>query len=485
MAAENDPTLSFDDVDDLISDDAIASVPSEHLQSVQRLLQRGNSAFRNGTFETAIKEYSKAIKLLPLGHYILLSNRSLALCKLSQHLREIPAADSERNALFGSDPMYHAELAFRDAEKTIKLKSSWLKGYYRKGAALLLLERYDEAQEAFYEGLQMDPSSLPLQGALRKVELEMKKDHADVTNDQKRKRAKLQYNDDFDCVLCLKLLYEPVTTPCGHSFCRACLLQAMDHGNKCPICRVVLLLSPKTYPVSVTLKNIIEKNFHEEHAARKEEMDMKSSSDGKEILPFFVMDFVMPSEKIALNIFEPRYRLMVRRVMEGNHRMGMVGIDVQTGTIADVACEVEITECQPLPDGRFYLEIEGRRRCHLVKTWDQDGYRVGEVTWFKDKVVDDGASLAELRSTAESAANLARLWITEASQRDSHNGLVDRLNEAPSTNDPELFSFWVATLLHLPSGEKLRLLRLTDTRERLAQDLIFLRSWTSRGCRLQ
>lgn len=37
--------------------------------------------------------------------------------------------------------------------------------------------------------------------------------------------------DDFDCTLCLKLLYEPVTTSCGHSFCRSCLFQSMDRGK--------------------------------------------------------------------------------------------------------------------------------------------------------------------------------------------------------------------------------------------------------------
>jgi hypothetical protein len=34
----------------------------------------------------------------------------------------------------------------------------------------------------------------------------------------------------------------------------------------------------------------------------------------------------------------------VRRIMEGNHRMGMVGIDSATGTVADCGCEVEILE---------------------------------------------------------------------------------------------------------------------------------------------
>lgn len=40
----------------------------------------------------------------------------------------------------------------------------------------------------------------------------------------------------MDCILCLKLLYEPVTTPCGHSFCRPCFLRASDHSTKCVCC---------------------------------------------------------------------------------------------------------------------------------------------------------------------------------------------------------------------------------------------------------
>ncbi|KAK1370228.1 hypothetical protein POM88_036320 [Heracleum sosnowskyi] len=31
--------------------------------------------------------------------------------------------------------------------------------------------------------------------------------------------------------------------------------------------------------------------------------------------------------------------------------------DPTTGLVADFACEVEITECEPLPDGRFFLEM--------------------------------------------------------------------------------------------------------------------------------
>lgn len=45
--------------------------------------------------------------------------------------------------------------------------------------------------------------------------------------------------EDNECVLCMRLLYEPVTTPCGHSFCKSCFARCTDVKNRCPICRTV------------------------------------------------------------------------------------------------------------------------------------------------------------------------------------------------------------------------------------------------------
>lgn len=43
----------------------------------------------------------------------------------------------------------------------------------------------------------------------------------------------------MDCSICSRLLYEPVTTPCGHTFCRSCFARSMDHSSRCPLCRTV------------------------------------------------------------------------------------------------------------------------------------------------------------------------------------------------------------------------------------------------------
>ncbi|KAH9302985.1 hypothetical protein KI387_014568, partial [Taxus chinensis] len=391
--------------------DASSSAEWEQRGQVYELVLQANRAFRESRLEEAISLYTKALKLQPKDP-IILNNRSAAFCCYSQQLRNRPAALSEIQALSGMDPTVHAELALKDAERALKSQSVWPKSYYRKAMALMLLEQYGDARESLLCGLQVDPSSIPLQAALSDFNKRMVLG-LENTSDRTR-QARVQRTDDFDCTLCLKMLYDPVTTPCGHSFCRSCLFQCMDHGNKCPMCRTVLLLSPRTYPLSVTLNNIIQKFFPEEYAERKAEQETLIHL-GINMLPLFVMDVVLPCQKLSLNIFEPRYRLMIRRIMEGSRRMGMVGMDSTTSSIADVACEVEICECEPLPDGRFLLQVEGRRRFHIIRSWDQDGYRVAEVDWFSDICPPDGTrERQDLQEVARGAAELAQSWIRRA-----------------------------------------------------------------------
>uniref|UniRef100_A0A8B9JRH1 Bloodthirsty-related gene family, member 12 n=1 Tax=Astyanax mexicanus TaxID=7994 RepID=A0A8B9JRH1_ASTMX len=49
----------------------------------------------------------------------------------------------------------------------------------------------------------------------------------------------LYFYDQFSCSICLEVFVEPVSTPCGHSFCKACLQGYWDHSKKvvCPMCK--------------------------------------------------------------------------------------------------------------------------------------------------------------------------------------------------------------------------------------------------------
>ena len=45
--------------------------------------------------------------------------------------------------------------------------------------------------------------------------------------------------DSFLCSICLDLFSQPVTTPCGHSFCKACITKYWDSSDAChcPMCK--------------------------------------------------------------------------------------------------------------------------------------------------------------------------------------------------------------------------------------------------------
>ncbi|KAJ4839508.1 hypothetical protein Tsubulata_030126 [Turnera subulata] len=544
----------LDDVEDYIwANEGEGSMPWDRFNHVFELVQNGNRAFRDNRFEEAINCYSRANNIRA-NDPVILGNRSAAYCRISQFLRLRPASASEYRPLNGLDPTIHAELALKDAEKVISLRNNSVNPYILKANALILLEKYESARDVILSGLQIDPFSNRLQACLRNLEKIM----ASLMN---RSIGKPERTDDFDCTLCLKLLFEPVTTPCGHSFCRSCLLQSMDRGNKCPLCRTVLFISPRTCAISVTLNNIIQKNFPEEYAERKSEHDSVTNF-GVDLIPLFVMDVVIPCQKFPLHIFEPRYRLMTVMYESCNyiqrshaltgwkHHFNELGdlrwsgeswketiawewyiifldtlslsflvviIDSNTGSLADFACEVEITEfcvasskissnceckcssflthllllfcrCEPLPDGRFYLEVESRRRFRILRAWDQDGYRVAEVEWVLD-IPPEQAEMRELKEITSSAAEYAQAWLRRAKEaaRQDRRRLEKLLNvEAmmPTPLDPERFSFWLATLSDKRPHERLELLRMRDTRERISRGLVHLRA-AEQGCRVQ
>ncbi|KAK2981374.1 hypothetical protein RJ640_003334 [Escallonia rubra] len=340
MSGEASPSRSgginlegLEDVEDFVwANEGEESMSWERFSHLYDLMLMGNTAFRNNRFEEtlilvqAINCYSRAHNIKP-GDPIILSNRCAAYLRISQFLKHRPSSASEYRPLSGLDPTTHAGLALKDAEKVMNLRSNSASSYILTANALILLEKYEPAHQVILSGLQFDPVS--------------------------------QWIEETDA-------------HCAEQFCSLVL----EHVQSVAF-------------ASVTLNNIIQRNFPEEYAERKLEHDSLTHM-GVDLLPLFVMDVVLPCEKFHLNIFEARYRLLVRRIMEGNRRMGMAIVDSTTGSVAEYACEVEITDCEPLPDGRFFLELESRRRCRILQNWDQDGYRVAEVEWIQDICPSEG-----------------------------------------------------------------------------------------------
>nr|GMD37586.1 LON peptidase N-terminal domain and RING finger protein 1-like [Ipomoea batatas] len=208
-----------DDVEDIPSaSEGDSSMSFERFSHLQDLVRMGNNAFRDNRLDEAINFYIKASNAKP-NDATILGNRCVSYLRFSLFLKNRSSSDSETRSLSRLDPTIHAGLALKDAEKVVSLRSSSVKSYILKANALVMLEKYELAQDVIYSGLHIDPLSIPLQNLARFI------------NEGRRSHGKPQRSDDFDCTLCLKLLYEPITTPCGHSFCRSCLFQSMDRCN--------------------------------------------------------------------------------------------------------------------------------------------------------------------------------------------------------------------------------------------------------------
>jgi Lon protease-like protein len=85
-------------------------------------------------------------------------------------------------------------------------------------------------------------------------------------------------------------------------------------------------------------------------------------------LPLFPLPVVLfPGAPMPLHIFEPRYRQMVARCVEGDNRFGLIYHDpdrhgpftTEPGQVGTVA---EILKFEPLPDGRSLIYCRGAER---------------------------------------------------------------------------------------------------------------------------
>lgn len=89
---------------------------------------------------------------------------------MSMAYRSRPASRSEFSALYGLDPTHLASLALSDATKCLELRPDWPRAFSRKGMALVLLERYLEAEAyLLLAGLALDPVNQGLQEGLKQV----------------------------------------------------------------------------------------------------------------------------------------------------------------------------------------------------------------------------------------------------------------------------------------------------------------------------
>lgn len=516
-----------------------------------KLRLEGCELFQRGEAIAALEKYREAFDLDPSNYHVV-TNRAHTLLTLGQ-----------------------AEQALEDAEIAIRLHPLGPKGYFCKATALVTLERFEDAAEAFFICFVLDSSSSAVKEELTQLihklliknssshdyvdlgesssnnhffpSLQYQREHSgsegslysstsndsynwqssdidsdsscdeEVLRNYRRVGRRIERDDvhrflervmnevdklhntdakfisnrvnpdlvdkkDFECSLCFRILWQPVTTPCGHSFCRMCLDRCLDHQPSCPLCKTSLerYLAERRQAITEFIDNAMQLYLPEDYAERKtifeEEMEELSSAgkDPEHVIPLFLCTVAFPMMPCPLHAYEPRYRLMIRQSMEsGTNQFGMCAFmeDSDNG-IASHGTMLEIREVQYFPDGRAVVDTIGSKRFKVLHTGMRDGYHTGAVEFLFDVPPEDFEK-DEISQLHDEVHRKAEMWFIRL-PADIKRRVLEHFGQMPvieddylnSQNGPSWF-WWMLAILPLDRKAQIAVLAMTSLRRRL------------------
>ncbi|ORY77261.1 hypothetical protein BCR35DRAFT_332642 [Leucosporidium creatinivorum] len=312
---------------------------------------------------------------------------------------------------------------------------------------------------------------------------------------------------ELECQICVQLFHEPVTSPCGHTFCQTCLARAYDHSDKCPLCRADFpsFTYFQSQPINSTLRNLITTLFPSLSAERLATHQAENQGD-RVTTPLFICTLSWPNLPTYIHIFEPRYRLMIRRALVGDRTFGMVLPSRAPGEVNEYGTMLYIQSCNMIEDGRSIIECIGTYRFKVLERGTLDGYTVGRIERIEDiePEMEDELERRALESnfTAEgggvegrplelSTEQLMRICLdfVQTLRSGSAPWVIQRLNNTigPMPEAPADFSFWMAEVMPVDDQVKAALLQIRSPRERLRLIVFWIEQfrgswWFSRGC---
>jgi len=190
-------------------------------------------------------------------------------------------------------------------------------------------------------------------------------------------------------------------------------------------------------------------------------------------LPLFPLNHVLfPQFLLQLQIFEERYLAMIGSCIDRNEPFGVVliqeGEEIGAPAVPHtIGCVVQIQKVEHLEDGRMLLIAAANGRFRILE------YMEGELPYLVGRV-EDVEDLPETREglekQVEELTELFRRYLALLADRAR---LVQPDLELPA--DPSLLSFCVAYIIQVPLIAHQHLLESTDARQRISDELDYLR----------
>jgi hypothetical protein len=123
------------------------------------------------------------------------------------------------------------------------------------------------------------------------------------------------------------------------------------------------------------LANIAQVWFTDVYSHRLLEVAEKRRKYQDHTLPvFFYNQVLFPGAKFALHLFEPRYKLMMKRVVNAERAFlylpNFANYEANRG---DVGLLARLEDCEFLADGRVLMQAKCTERAAVLQSWMEDG----------------------------------------------------------------------------------------------------------------
>src|SRR6476646_10068192 len=167
----------------------------------------------------------------------------------------------------------------------------------------------------------------------------------------------------------------------------------------------------------------------------------------------FPLELVLvPTERVPLHVFEPRYKELVGECLDRGEEFGIV-LAKESGDVHHVGTRAAIVEVlQVLPDGRLHIVVEGGTRFRLREVDHERSFDTGTVEELVDQ--DDPPEPAALERVYDTFKRLQET--------------VGAPGEPPDPASPQ-FDFQIVARVDFSDTSKQELLAQTSPRSRVVR----------------